>query len=267
MNLNLALKIARDRWRSTAVFSGALMAYVLLLCAIFPSFQKMTGVQEFFQKNYPETIGKFFGVSKIDISSFNNFMVVELLGVMWVVITVAYVISFAKSVVAGELEEGTLEFLLAQPIERWKVLVTEGAVLAGGIVVLVLSTVLGVFVFGSTFGISISYSGFLSFLPLGCALLLAIAGYSLLFSALFRESRRALMASAGLTLAFYLLHFGGNYSRVVERIDFVGIFKYYIPLSTLESGTVPVRDILVLLAFAAAGFVGALLIFRKKDIT
>ena len=49
--------------------------------------------------------------------------------------------------------------------------------------------------------------------------------------------------------------------------DRFGIFHYYDPLKVLNSGTVPVKSVLLLLAFAVVGFAAALWVFQRRDIT
>lgn len=265
MNWNLVRKTISDRWRGTAIYAGALAAYVLLITAMFPSFQNMTGVKEMME-NYPESMSRFFGIESIDITSFNNFMTVELLGLMFVIIVGAFVFSFARGMVAGELSDGTLELLLAQPIQRWKMLTSKGAVLLAGIVGIVLTTVLSVFAFGAAFGIDVSYSGYLAYLPVATALLISIAGYSILFSTALHKPRWVVMASVGVTLGFYMMQFVATSSQSLEKLGYFTIFHYYNPLKVLESGSVPVGDVLLLLAFGAACFGASLWFFQRKDI-
>lgn len=266
MSWNLIRKTVSDRWRSTAIYAGAISAYLLMTAAIFPTFQKISGIQDVINK-YPKDLLKFFGVQNFDITSFNSYLVVEFLGVIWVVIAAAYIIAFARNMVSGELHDGTLELLLAQPIERWKVLTSEGLVLLGGIIGLVAVTVVSIFAWGAAFGLKITYSGYANFIPIGVALFAAIAGYSIFFSAVFSDPRHSAMAAAGLTLVFYLVHFGGAYSKFFEKVDWFGIFHYYDPLKVLNSGTVPVKSVLLLLAFAVVGFAAALWVFQRRDIT
>jgi ABC-type transport system involved in multi-copper enzyme maturation permease subunit len=57
-----------------------------------------------------------------------------------------------------------------------------------------------------------------------------------------------------------------QYSSVVAKIDWFGVFHWYNPLSVLDSGNVPVKSILILLAFAAIGFGAAIAVFQRKDI-
>lgn len=266
MNWNLIRKTISDRWRGTAVYAGGLLAYVLMLTALFPSVQKVGAFKKAYMKDLPEGLIKFFNLQKFDVTSFDSYMTIQFLGLLWVIVLAAFAISFARNMVAGEIQDGTLELLLAQPIARWKVMTSEGAVLLGGIIGLVATTVVSTFAFGAAFGVKLSYAGYLAFLPLGIALAAAIAGYSVLLSAVMKEPRRVAMAAAGLTLFFYLIHFGGMYSRVLEKFDWFGIFHYYNPQKVLSSGGVPARDVLVLLAFAAVFFAAALLSFQRRDI-
>jgi ABC-2 type transport system permease protein len=263
---NLIRKTISDHWRGTSVYAIAIAAYMLMLAAIFPTIKNITNIKLTLMK-YPKGLLKFFGVQSFDISSFNNYVTLQFLSLIWVIIMAAFVIAFARNLIAGELHEGTLELLLAQPIERWKVLTSEVAVILGGIIGLVVVTVASTVVFGAAFGMKVSYAGFAAFIPLGAALGASIAAYSILLSAVMRDPRRVAMAAAGLTLSFYLIHFAGTYSKVLDKVDWFSIFHYYNPLKVLDSGSVPVRSILILLAFTAACFAAALWLFQRRDIT
>lgn len=259
-------KIVSERWRGTLVYALGILGYLLMIVAVYPTFKKTMTAKSQLLKDYPKAVLQFFGVKSINAASFNNYITIELLGLIWIVIMAAFVIAWTRAMISGEIHDGTMELLLSQPVARWQVLTSEGTGLLVGIVSLAVVTAVGSMALGAAFGAKVSYSGFAVFLPLGIALGLAMAGYSLLLSALVNDPRRAVMASAGLTLLFYLIHFGGTYSKVIDKIDWFGIFHYYNPLATLDSGTVPVRSILLLLAFAVVGFGLSLWVFQRKDI-
>lgn len=266
MNRTIFRKNVSDRWKATAIYAGALVGYLLMIIAVYPTFKETLEKQTEFLKDYPKGVMQFFGVEELDASSFSNYMTVEMFGLIWVIIMAAFVIAWTRAMVSGEIHDGTMELLLAQPVARWKVLVSQTVALLGGIVVVAGVTVLSSIAFGAAFKAEVVYSGFAAFLPLGICLSLAIAGYSLLFSTIFDQPRRAAMAAAGLTLLFYLVHFGGIYSKVIEKIDWFSIFHYYNPMEVLESGNLPTWDILALLLFAVVGFGAAIWVFQGKDI-
>lgn len=268
MNLSVLKKTVFERWRPTVVYTVGLLAYMLMLTAVYPTFRKMLTAKSELLKDYPKGLLQFFGVERIDAASFSNYITLELLGFIWVVIMAAFVIAFARQMVAGEIDDGTLELLMAQPVARWKVLTTEGAGLLGGIVILVVTTVVGMIVYGSIFAYNagVNYAGYAAFLPVGICLAAAIGGYSVLFSVLLSDPKRAVMASVGLTLFFYLLHFSASYSSILAKVDWFGIFHYYNPMQVIESGNVPLKSVLLLLTFAAVGFGLAVWAFQRKDL-
>jgi ABC-2 type transport system permease protein len=266
VNLNVLRKNLSDRWRASMIYAIGILGYLLMIIAVYPTFKKTLAAKSELLKNYPKQLLQLFGVKSIDAASFNNYMTIELLGLIWVVIMAAFVIAWTRAMIAGEISDGTMELLLAQPVARWRVIVSESTGLLAGVVGLCCVTVVGTMALGAAFGARVSYAGFGAFLPLGIALALAVAGYSLFFSALLDEPRRAVMASAGLTLFFYLLHFGGTYSKVIDKIDWFGIFHYYNPMKVLDSGKIPVKSVLILLVFAAVGFGAATWVFQNKDI-
>ena len=267
MNIKVLRKNLSDRWAGTLVYVLGIFGYLLMISAVYPSFKKALAAKSELLKNYPKGLLQLFGVKSLNAASFSNYITVELVGFIWVIIMAAFVIAWTRAMISGEIRDGTMELLLAQPVERWEVLVSEGTGLLGGIIAVTLATVLGIIVWGSAFGGKMAYAGYAAFIPLGVCLALAIAVYSLLFSALLDDPRRAVMASAGLTLFFYVLHFVSQYSKVVAKIDWFGIFHYYNPLAVLDGGGgVPVKSILLLLAFAVVGFGLAGWVFQRKDI-
>jgi ABC-2 type transport system permease protein len=264
VNLNFAKKVFGDRWRSTTVYCVAMSLYVLMLAALYPTVSKMSQLKT---QAMPKNMLKFFGLQSFDLSTFTNYVVLQLLSFVWIVVMVAFVVAWSRAALAGEMDEGTMEFLLSQPIGRAPVLVTQSLMMLAGMMVLVVVTMLSVIVFGAIFfAHKMTYAGFAVFIPIGIAMFAAVAGYSMFFSA-WLSDRKAIMASAGLTLAFYLLHFGGTYSKPISKIDIIGIFHYYNPVVVVTKAHFPVWDFLILLLFAAVFFVAAYLVFRRKDVT
>ena len=175
MNLHVLRKNLSDRWAGTLVYSLGILGYILMISAVYPRYKKTLAAKTELLKNYPKGLLKLFGVQSLNVSSFNNYITVELVGFIWIIIMAAFVIAWTRAMISGEIRDGTMELLLAQPVERWKVLLSEGGGLLAGIVALTVVTVLGSFAFGGAFAGELSYAGFAAFMPLGICLGLAIA--------------------------------------------------------------------------------------------
>lgn len=264
MNWNLALKTVRDRWKNTLFFGIGLAAYTLMITAIYPAFRDIPDIDKLL-KNYPEQLLRLFGSSQFDLTNFNNYINIEFLGLMMVIIVGAYVFTFARSVTAGEIKDGTLELLVTQPVHRWEVVATKSVVMLGGIVTLMVTVVLSVFAFGFIFDVGVSYGGFASFLPLAIALFLCIGGYAVLLGVI--VPKYGAMAAVGVTIALYLMNFAGESVKSISGIRYFSIFHYYNSLNVLTRGAVPWVDVLVLTCVGLACLVAASYIFQHRDLS
>jgi hypothetical protein len=81
-------------------------------------------------------------------------------------------------------------------------------------------------------------------------------------------SRRALAVGIVLAalLASDLVNLLQEFWAAVRPFSFLGFLHYYRPLPVVRSGTLPVRDIVILLAVGAVAWVGGLWYFRRRDI-
>lgn len=263
LNTNLAKKIIKDKWKSTLYYITGVSSYMLMLAAIFPSIKNMKGIEELIE-SYPKEILKLFGASEINITDFSNYVTMEFLGLISVVIIGAYVFSFARGMISGELKDGTLELLLSQPVERWKVISTQVIIMIAGITSIIVSIVVSAFVFGTAFKLSVSYRGFAAYIPVAFSLFFCVGGYTLLFTAIF--PKRGTMTAIGVTLVLYMLNFAASVSEPVHKLRFLSIFNYYDPAGALKTGTPPAVDIIVLITLGTLCYIGATIKFDRMNV-
>ncbi len=264
LDTNLAKKSIKDKWKTTLFYITGVCSYILMLTAIYPSFKNMKGIEEL-GKSYPKEILKLFGASEINIADFSNYVTIEFLSLIAVIIVGAYVFSFARSIISGELKDGTLELLLSQPVERWKVISTQVIIMLAGIISIIVSIVVSVFIFGTAFKLSVSYSGFAAYIPVAFSFFFCIGGYTLLLTAIF--PKRGTIAAIGLTLVLYMINFAANVAEPIQGLRFLSIFNYYDPAHVLKTGTPPAADIAVLLAVGVLCYTAATIKFERMNIT
>ncbi|MBN1289286.1 MAG: ABC transporter permease subunit, partial [Actinobacteria bacterium] len=120
--MNLIAKVMRDRWKGLATYSFGIFVYGALMTAIYPALSGIEGLTKY-TKAMPDVVMKLFGsTGEINFMNFNNYVGLEFLSLMVIVIAAPFVIGFADQMVCGELYEGTLELLMSQPIRRWEML-------------------------------------------------------------------------------------------------------------------------------------------------
>jgi beta-exotoxin I transport system permease protein len=215
-----------------------------------------------------------------------------------------WAIGRAAGALAGEIDRGTMELLLAQPIARWKVVAAHLAVDAIVIPVLCLclwgGTLLGIQVVGP-FQVTEAELAAFSSLPFKVVvdpdmlvvnarafgpalvnvggLLFALSGMTMLFSATGRFRNRVIGGTVLIALVMFLINAVGQLWDVLNPWRPLTLFYYYQPQAialhnkwTVDPGVLwtgnssPINVIAVLGGVGLIGYALALSVFTRRDL-
>jgi ABC-2 type transport system permease protein len=220
-----------------------------------------------------QIIQTLMGGETIDLMRAPDRVSISYVHPLTVTILCVWAVGRSSGAIAGEIDRGTMELLLAQPVPRWRLVLAHFGVDAVTIPVVALSIWAGTWV-GIEFiapGAGLHPSHFLPAL-LGVGLLLfAVSGYSLLLSALGRYRWRVLGAAVLLTLLQFLLNVIGQIWEPSAFLRPATVFYYYQPQPMIlaadwyEQAAVWAR-LGVLLAVGAASYLLALAAFMWRDL-
>ncbi len=169
---------------------------------------------------------------------------------------------------AGEVDRGTAEFLLTFPLSRGRLFVSYGFVFvmsATGIVSFgVLGHWLGAisienaapFSWMNTFSIAFNY----------LSLYLAVGCLSMFFSTLCRRRGNAIGWSIGLVLVSFFWSFAAQFWAPAKATAFLSLLYYYQPMSVLQTGMFPTRDVVILLVCSISLAVTAWQMLVRRDV-
>lgn len=191
----------------------------------------------------------------------------------------------SASAIAGEIDRGTMELLLAQPIARLRLVSTHFIVdlllIPGLCVCLLLGMALGTSVITLQ---NIHLANFPPALLNAAALMFAVSGYTMFFSAIGRFRWRVLSVALGVTLVQFLLNLLGQLWDVLAVARPFTVFYYYQPQTIVlrdewnvrvgkgvtwladGHGLFDVNVVLVLVLVGVAGYALALWRFSKRDL-
>lgn len=266
MSWPLARAVLRLQARTIAVYAIGCFAYSLMVMVLF---QRVVVPHPGFFRQYlnpfPRSLPRLFNAAP-DASTLGGFVGADYLSVLWVVIIAAFVIAFTSGALAHELEDGTLELLLAYPIGRVQLLLTKAAALVAALLLIVGATALGLWLGAVSQGVEAAPGAFLSVGALALAFALAIAGYGFLCSAFSSERVIAAGAATVMTVLFYGLYVAAQSWDLLSGVRRFTIFNYFSPPQALDLGRLDLNAVAVLLAVALAGVVLAGLTFRMRDL-
>jgi ABC-2 type transport system permease protein len=238
-----------------------ILVFVTYMVMMFPTVQKITGIDEIIKSPAFEAIlGK-----NADFTSFDGFMSLETFGLTSLVIC-GYIGFMTASFLAGEIEMKTIDLLLAQPVTRVRLVIDRYTALIPVIILLVLALLAGVFIGTKYMNIDASYQWFAYALVFMGLFMLAFGAISLFVSAVLSDGRTAAIGSLGLLIVMYFMETIGQSVEKLEIIRSLSLFHYVQYSKILVFHDLSLGNLAVLAAVAVLFLGLAVLAFRRRDI-
>jgi len=225
-----------------------------------------------------EGSGKFFqailGGEAVNLSQTGDLLSVGYVHPLPQTILMIWALGRGASALAGELERGTMELLVAQPIPRWKIITTQLAVDLVTIPTLALCMILGTFI--GTKLVPLPNADLLPYFRgvlLAIAFAFALSGITYAISSVGRSRWRVLAWTFGIVLCMSLLNLLGQLWDTLGPWRPISIYYYYQPQYailkdqwTLPVAGVQVHALAVLFGVAGLGYGFALWRFSRRDL-
>lgn len=266
MNGALFASMLKTNGRAITSYAFGSALYLLLIIAIYPSITKADGFNEIL-KQMPEGVMRAFGFQG-GVQELNSFLSVEFYGIIFVLILMIYCVVTGTGLIARLVDRGSMAYLLATPVSRVRVALTQAAVLLFGLMVIALITVGAGFLWAWLFlkSDTLDVTTFLQINLVGFLMFFVISGYTFLFSCLFNDEKRALAISGGLSALFYITDFAAKISDKLDWLKHWTLFAAYQP-SAIAKGTFHVLPASIGLAIGGVIlYVLGILIFKKRDL-
>ncbi|WP_135826501.1 ABC transporter permease subunit [Halorussus ruber] len=264
--LDIATYESERRIRGALVLSVLLAAMSLLFVALFPSISNSGADLDAYMESLPPAVQAAFGASgTFSITTIEGFLAVELYQFFWLLLLGIYAAYLSGGLIAGDVERGRMDVLLAAPVSRARVVVEKFASLVP--VVLAVNLVVGIAVFATVLAIgeSISLADLAVVHLLSVPYLLACGAIGLLLSVAFSESDAAKRAGLGAIFGLFLLDTVSE-SADLNWLGAISPTRYYDPTAILVSGEYDWSGAVVLLAATVALVAVSAAWFRRKDI-
>ncbi len=272
LNLGLVLRALREIIWPTLVFSGLVGTICGMLSYFLPRVQA-----RFMSRGFVPPPLKAFREALFGFDPGNAGVAEMAFALAWshpVIIAVlsAQAILVCTRILAGEVERGTIDVLLALPVSRWRLFVSESAAWLCSGVMLLGGLFLGSFI-GAQF-IAPEYRPSwprLAMVLANLALVYSVIATSSMLAAVLTDRRaRAVLSVIILTVASVLISFLYTLDPSLEftkKLRFLSVLDYYKPVKMLMSGEWPVRDLLWLGGASVVLWLSAGVVLSRRDVT
>lgn len=177
----------------------------------------------------------------------------------------AWIVRVPSAAIAGEIGRGTMDLIAARPLARWHHIAAAAIFAGAGAAALIAAAWIG-----STFGLLIRPLGVTgpALLPtaaLAWLLFMTWTLVSLLVSSWQREAGPAIAWTSGILAASFVLEYLSRLWKPIASLRPASLFAYYQPHQIVSSG-VAASDPIRLAIVSVIAFVGALIVFRRRDL-
>lgn len=263
--------ISKTIWQNRIKLTASLIIlimFVWMYAGFFPAFQDKTQQMEELMSAYPESLTKAFGLEgESFFTSFESFLGVEHFSIVWPLILIIFALTFASGALAGEVEEGTIEVILSQPISRSRVYFAK---YLAGIIMIALFVVisnLSILPLANYYDLTVNVEGVFVVSWLGFLFISAVFSFTFLLSSIFDSRSYPTFITAGLVIIMYVLNILSSLKESAQDLKYGSCFHYFDYQKALVDSNIDSISLIVfigsIIIFTFCGW----LIFNKKDIS
>ena len=271
-NLGLVQRSLRETYGATLMLSGTLFAIVSLLAYALPRIQARFSQRGFVPPQVRAFRDAMFGADSSLGSVSDIAYAIVLSHPIVIALLAAHAIIITTRILAAEVERGTVDVLLALPVTRIQLFVSETfAWLVSRLFVLGV-TYAGCY-FGSRFVLPEYRPDFANMLLVlaNLGLVYAVIGTSGLLAGVMTDRRtRAVLFVVLITVFSVLVNFLYTFDPSLEftkRLRVLSVLEYYKPVGMLRLAEFPWKDAAVLAGAAIALWSAAAVRMTRRDVT
>ena len=265
----LALITKTIRQNRTTILVYIIISALLMwmYVAFFPSMlEESEKFSEAFSA-YPDDIFKAFGVDIETIfMSMEGFIAAENFSILWPIMVIILTTMLGGSAIAGEIDKGTIEVLLSQPVSRLKIYFSKFIAGVSVILIFTLGSIFSIVPFALLHDVKIDLSAYVNVSIIGFLFGLTIFSLSTMFSSMLSSRGKTASLTAGMMIVFYALNLISSFKESVENIKYLSLFYYYDYSAALLENKVSLQNVSVFLGISIVCVVMGAVIFEKRDV-
>lgn len=263
MSLPLYKQGIKGSWKLFVILAAVITMYFTIIVTMFDP--ELGAALDGLAKAMPQLMA-MVGMNAAG-TSLVSFVSSYLYGFIMLVFPMVYSILTANRLMAKHVDHGSMAYLLAAPVSRVKIAITQSEVLASGIVLLVaFATAVGLVSCQVFFPGELEIGKYL-LLNLGVLCLqLFIGGICFLFSSLCNETKYSVAFGAGIPALGFIIQMMANAGPELENAKYATFFTLFNPKGIIHDEVGAYLGIAILAAGALALYALAIAIFNKKDI-
>lgn len=261
MNLTLYRREMKNSIRLIVILAAVMTLYISIIVSMYDP--EMAELLDSYVELMPDLMAAV-GM-KAGATSLIAFISSYLYGFILLIFPMIFSIFRANTLVCKYVDQGSMTALIAAPVKRRTILVTQASVLLSGLLILIgYSTAVEIICAEHFFPGELD-KGELLILNFGLLCLqMFISGICLFFSCLFSDTKYSLGFGAGIPILMYVLQMLANTGDEAEKARYFTFFTLFDADGIIEGNSV--SGVIILLAGSLLLYAASIGIFSRKDL-
>lgn len=266
MNATLYKREMKSSWKLLVIFMAILTLYITLIIAMYsPDTLEMFRQ---FSTAMPQMMSAFNMDFSAESLSLLGYMVSGLYGFILIIFPMIFSIIRGNGLVARYVDRGSMASLLAAPVKRRTVALTQMAVLITGVVALVVyATALEIVAIALHAPEQADTAKLLTLNTGLLSLHLFISGVCFLASCIFSESRNSLAVGAGVPGLMFILQLLSQAGDETRFFKYATFFTLFNPSAIAAGQSGAMGGVWILFAGAVLLYALAVIVFTRRDLS
>ena len=258
-------ELYQRRW-SLIAYSIAALLFLALYVSIFPSFQDQSAKFDELVRSYPKALLEAFNIEQLRLTTIEGFVSVEHFSFVWPLMAMFFGLATAGAAIAGEVDKGTMSFMLSLPIGRTRMFLAKYFSALISIILFTSFSVMSLIPLARIMNLSVSTPNVLKTTILSAVFMWAIYCMGLIISSIASEKSTVYFTVGGILLAMYVVKILSGLVDSLDKLKYTSLFYYYSPDRALANGQLSVAAFIVFISIAIISTFGGLYLFNKRDV-
>jgi len=260
------LRTLKDRRTLLVIYCVSSITLLWMYIAFFPGFKEQSSSIEQLMKSYPESMMKAFNVDIKSFTTLEGYLSTEQFSFIWPLLMMFMTLGYSGYALASEIEKGTIEILISQPISRLKLFF--GRYFAGLLMIIVFTffSIYAAIPLARVYNIDFNAHNFLTVSILSFLFAWAIYSIGMFFSAVFSGIGRVYFISGGILVLMYVLNIVSALRDNLSDLRYASFFYYFNPQKALVYNQIDNWSYFVFIGVAVVMTIAGAIWFSRRDI-
>jgi len=263
MNKTLFAREAKANYKLLLIFMGVLSLYSLMIIMMFDP--DLGESLEAMAKSMPQIFAAF-GMLNAG-ATLTDFLANYLYGFLLVVFPLVFIIILSGRLISRYVDRGTMAYLLATPVPRLRIALTQAIVLLASLLCLtVYVTLLCIVSSELLFPNELDIGKFILLNAGQYGLMVFLCGICFCSACLFNDNKKAMGIGAGMPIAFILIQMLSQVGDKFDWLQYCTPLTLFDPMRIIAGEASAVGLFAILYGFGLVLFAVGITVFCKKDM-